>query len=177
MRHRPRQACPVTTEGRAKRLMPVPLKPGPNTVFDAACRHHTPVLQHHDARGKPRDLIDGMRHIHDRDAQLVAQRFDERQDLELALGVERSERLVHQQDLRRGEEGAADGHPLLFPAREPRRLALEQMLDAERLDHPVEGNLPRGLRREPAAEQQISACTLRCGKSWASWNTSPTLRR
>ena len=125
-------------------------------VFDASRRHHMPVLQHHDARGEPRHLIDGMGHIDDRNMQFVAKRLDERQDLELALGVERGERLVHQQDLGRSEQRPADGHPLPFAAREPRRLALEQMLDAERLDHPAEGNLPRGLRREPAAEQEIS---------------------
>ena len=88
--------------------------------------------------------------------EFVAERFDQRQDLELALGVERGERLVHQQDLRRGKQRPADRHPLPFAARQPRRLALEQMLDAERLDHAVEGDLPRGLRREPAAEQEIS---------------------
>ena len=117
--------------------------------------HHTPVLQHYDARRKPRDLIDGMGHIHDRNAQIVAQRFDDRQDFELAFGIERSERLVHQQDLRRGEEGAADGHPLLFPAREPRRLAVEQMLDAKRFDYGFEGDGPCGLWRKPTPEQQV----------------------
>ena len=56
-------SLPVTTEDRAKRLMPVPPQARPEHVFDASRRQHMPVLQHHDARGEPRHLIDGMRHV------------------------------------------------------------------------------------------------------------------
>ena len=44
--------------------------------------------------------------------------LDQRQDLELALAVERGQRLVQQQQPRRGEQRAADGHALPLAARQ-----------------------------------------------------------
>ena len=74
------------------------------------------MLQHHHAVGEAGDLLDGVRHIDDRNAKLVAQALDQRQDLEPPLHVEGGERLVHEQELRRGEQSAADRDPLLLAA-------------------------------------------------------------
>ena len=96
-----------------------------------------------------------MRHVHDGDAQIVAERLDQGQDFELALGVERGEGLIHQQNLGRGEQRPAHGHALLFAAGKARRLALEQMPDPQRLDHLGKRNACCSLRRKPASEQKI----------------------
>ena len=62
--------------------------------FDAAARQ-----QNHPV-GQPRHLGDGMADIDDGNAGLVAQAFQIGQDFRLALLIERSERLVHQEQAR-----------------------------------------------------------------------------
>jgi hypothetical protein len=59
-----------------------------------------------------------MADIEDRHTRLVAQALDVRQDLDAALLVERGQRLVHQQQARMGEQGAADRDALLLAARQ-----------------------------------------------------------
>ncbi len=86
-------------------------------IFDRARRHHVTILQHHDAGREPRDLLDGMRDVHDGDMQVVAERFDQGQDLKLALAIERGERFVHEQNFGRCQECAAHGHSLLLATR------------------------------------------------------------
>ena len=81
--------------------------------------------------------------------------LDQRQDFKRPLLIERRQRFVHQEDLRRGKQRPAERHPLLLPSRESRRLARQQRADAKRLDHGFEGNPPFRARREPSPEQQI----------------------
>jgi len=56
-----------------------------------------------DVAGEAPDFFDCVRNIHDGDAILVAQPLDQADDFELALKIQRGERLVHQQNARRGE--------------------------------------------------------------------------
>ena len=58
-------------------------------------------------------------------------RFEVGHDFELARLVERGQRLVHQQQRGRGEQGAANGDALFFAAGKAVRIAAQQMLDAE----------------------------------------------
>ncbi len=69
--------------------------------------------------------------------------------------VERCQRLVHQDQARAGEQGAADRDALLLAARQQARPAVEQMADAEQLDHAVHVAVAFGGRREEAAVAQI----------------------
>ena len=64
--------------------------------------------------GQSCDLIRCMADIDDRYGQFAVQAFEIRQDLQLALEVECSQRFVHEQDFRIGEEGAGDGDALAF---------------------------------------------------------------
>jgi hypothetical protein len=57
-----------------------------------------------------------MADVDDRNAALVAQPLDVGHDLGLARVVERGKRLVHQHQSRAGDQRAADGNALLFPA-------------------------------------------------------------
>ena len=75
-----------------------------------------------------------MADIDDRDLRLVAQPLDIGQDLGLARVVERGQRLVHQDQLRAGEQRAADRDALLLAARQQAGPAVEQMADAEQVD-------------------------------------------
>ena len=93
-----------------------------------------PVGQDHHGVGEPRDFRDRVADVDDRDVELVAQPFDVVEDLGLARNVERRQRLVHEQDARLCEQGAADRHPLLLPARERPGLAVQQRAQAEELD-------------------------------------------
>src|SRR5262245_31150 len=103
-----------------------------------------------------------MRDIDDGDVELVAQPFDQRQDLELPLHIEGGERLVHQEELWRSEECPAERDALPLAARKSAGLALQEMRDAKRLDHRAEGDALLITRNEPSPEQQI----LSHGEVW-----------
>jgi hypothetical protein len=117
-------------------------------------------LQHDDGRGEPRHFADGVRDVHDRHRRLVAQSLDVGQDLGLAGLVQGGQGLVHEEQAWMGQERPADRHPLLLPAGQPGRPALEEVADAEKRDHGVEvAPLARGPRAlaacEPAPEEQV----------------------
>ena len=76
-----------------------------------------------------------MADIEDRDIHCIAQALEIGQDLGLARLVERRERLVGEDQLRRGEQRTPDRHALLLTTRERSRAALEEMVDAEQIDH------------------------------------------
>ncbi len=98
-----------------------------------------------------------MADIEDRDRELVPQPLDEGQQLALAGRIERGERLVHQQELRRGEQRPADGDPLPLAAGERGRPPVEQMTDPEHGDDGVERQPPVGLGREETAVGEVGA--------------------
>ena len=110
-------SVPVTTEARAKRLRPAPFNCGAQGFLHRTDCGDAAVFQHHDPRGEPRDLLDGVGDVNDGNAKSIAQGFDQGQNFQLPFGVERGERLVHEQERGRGQERAADGHPLLLAAR------------------------------------------------------------
>jgi len=58
-----------------------------------------------------------MRNIHDRHLEFVAHLLDQRHDLELALHVERSQRLIKKKKFRARQKRSADRDPLPFAAR------------------------------------------------------------
>ena len=67
--------------------------------------------------------------------EFVAQALDVVEDLRLARHVERSQRLVHEQDARLGKQGAADGDTLLLAARQRPGLSPQQRTQAQQIDH------------------------------------------
>ena len=94
-----------------------------------------------------RHLGDGVADIEDGHAHLVAQALDVGQDLGAPRLVERGQRLVHQQELRMGEQGAADRDPLLLAARQRGGAPFQQMADAQQIDDRGEiGSACRRLR-------------------------------
>ena len=78
-----------------------------------------------------------MADIEDRQAGFVPQTFQIGQDSVLAGLIQRREGLVHQQQAGIGQDRAAQGHPLAFAPRQGCGTALQQMPDAQHLDHAI----------------------------------------
>ena len=107
-------------------------------LFDRPGRGDFAVVENDQQIGEANDLFHLVRDVEDRQLQLVAQAFDERQYLAFACGVERGKRFVHQQESWAGEQGPADGDALLLAAGEIGRAPRQQGFDAEELDDRVE---------------------------------------
>src|SRR5260370_6129993 len=98
-----------------------------------------------------------MADVDDGHPDLVAETFEIRQDLVLARIVERRKRIIHEQQLGRGQQRPAYGHSLLLAAREKARTAAEQMSDTEQFDHLVQIAEALGSGREPPTIEQVLA--------------------
>ena len=79
-----------------------------------------------------------MADVEDGDVDVLRQPLQIRQQLAFARQIERGQRLVHQQQFRRGQQRAADRHPLFFTTRQRQRQPIEQRPDAQQLDDGVE---------------------------------------
>ena len=73
-------------------------------------------------------------HVDERDPDLALQRGEIGLEVLAQLGVERSEWLVEEEHGRRQHEGAGQGDPLLLSARQLRRPALLEPVEAHQLD-------------------------------------------
>ena len=100
-----------------------------------AGRQHAAGVEQHQVVGQPRHLVHRVRDVDDGQRQFGLQPFQVGQDLGLACGVQRRQRLVHQQQLRAGGQRARDRHALAFSARQRGRAALHQAADAQQRDH------------------------------------------
>src|SRR6266540_2432929 len=108
--HRPDVDGQVREQGRLERLH----APGPRQVVlddlgdpSRARRHH------HDPVGQEDGFLDAVGDEQDGLVGLGPDPLEEQVQLLAGDGVERAERLVHEQERRIGEQGAADRHPLL----------------------------------------------------------------
>lgn len=75
------------------------------------------LIQHHHMVGQPGDFVWRVADVEHRDFQLGGDFFQIGQDFLFAPQVQRRQRFVHQQELRRGEQRAANAHPLALAAR------------------------------------------------------------
>ena len=96
------------------------------------------------------------------------------------LGVERRGDLVEQHHVRVHRERPRDRHPLLLAAREPVRVLVELVGEADpgqqRLAASRAASARRGRGPSPGARQTFSSADL-CGKRLNCWKTIPTRRR
>ncbi len=97
--------------------------------------------------GEAHDLGQRVADVYDEQPQFVAQPLDIGEDLLAAGGVERRERFVHEQQARLREQRPADRDALLLATRKPQRTAIEQVADAEQVDHRVEADRLRIVAR------------------------------
>src|SRR5262245_19745995 len=82
----------------------------------AAHRRDTPAIESHHGRGNAAQLTRVMADIDHRHRGLVAQALEVGQDLSLACGIERSERLIEQEKAGAHQQRAADGDALALAA-------------------------------------------------------------
>src|ERR1700687_2304859 len=75
-------------------------------------------------------------YVHDGNVDLIAQPLDIVEDLGPARYIQRGQRLIHEQNARLGEQGAADRPPLLSSTRQGLGLPAQQRAQAEELDDP-----------------------------------------
>jgi hypothetical protein len=121
-----------------------------------ALRAHAPALQQQQVVGQARHLVQRVGDVEHRDAQLARQPLEPGQQLGLARGVQRGQRLVHQQQARAGGQRAGDGHALALAARQAGGPARQQVADAQQLDGLLQRHAPLGGRHAAPAEVQVA---------------------
>jgi hypothetical protein len=84
--------------------------------------------------GQSRHFVGRVADVDQRNVQFVAQAFQPGQEFLLAGVVQRGQRLVHQEQARRRQQGTGDRNALLLAAGKPLRQAVEQRAEAEQLD-------------------------------------------
>ena len=92
-------------------------------------------LKPHHATGDSLHLGGVVADIDHRYLRFVAQAFQVGQDVALARGIERGQRLIEQQQARAHQQRAADRDALTLAARELAGPPVEQMADVEQFDH------------------------------------------
>ena len=102
--------------------------------FQPAGFHHAPAVEPDDRGGDAAKLAGVMADIDHRHVGLVAQAHEIGQDLALAGGVERGERLIEDEEARAHQQRAADRDALALAAGQLAGAAIEQMADIEQID-------------------------------------------
>ena len=125
----------------------------------------TAVAHQHDAIGHGHGFGLVVRHIDHGHPEPLLQRPDFSPHLVTQLGVEIRKRFVHQADARFRNDGAAECHALALPARQLRRLSLEQLFETDDLRHALEAAASRSARdtRRTRKPKTMFSATLRCG--------------
>jgi hypothetical protein len=116
--------------------------------------------------GQPGHFVRGVADVDDGNGQFAVQALQIGQDFQLALEVEGGQRLVHQQDFRRGEQGAGDGDALAFAAGKLARRAVEQVGDAEQFGNFRQRKAFACGRRPFLAKFHIAAHAKGAGTGW-----------
>ena len=125
-----------------------------------------PVAHDRDALAQRHRLDLVVRDVDGRDAELLMQLRERGAHADAELGVEVRERLVHEERLRLANDRPPHRDSLALPARELRRLALEELGEAEQRGDLLDASPDLGLRR-PAHLQAVPRFwrTLMCGYS------------
>jgi hypothetical protein len=121
--------------------------------------------QQHAAR-EPYDFVYIVRDVQDWDAESLRESLDVGRDLPAARGIERGERLIHEQEPRIREQRARDCRPLLLASRERRGPAAEQRLNPSAATASRIAIGPDS--RACAAAKRKLPSTVRCGNSLPS---------
>ena len=128
-----------------------------------ALAHDLAVRQLHDVLGQAQHFFLGVADVEDGDGQLARQGLQVGQHLGLAGGIQGGQGLVHQQQLRAGGQRPGNGHALALAAGQGGAGALQQMANAQQIDHLVQGHLAPRHRGALQAKVQI-ALHIQMGK-------------
>ena len=113
------------------------------------------------------DLGHVVGHVEDRQREMIAQLFNERENLRLRPAVQRRKRLIHQQDLRLSQQRAANADPLTLASREIAWRTVQKRTDSQEVDDFVEVDRGSVMLLHRSAEEEIFR-TERWGKRLAS---------
>ena len=168
--------CGVFLSERARLPRSDPMKLGHEVVRGvlddlarrADLRDPRALLQDHDLVAEQERLVDVVRDEHDRLVELALQADELLLQVGAHDGVDRAERLVHEQDVRIGRESARDADALLLAAGQLARVAL-----GERAVQPDGVEQRRAPARAPAScgtplstgTVATLSMTLKCGMS------------
>ena len=108
-------------------------------IDDRAVLPHLTLLHQHHMVCQPRQLVRGVRHIQHRNIQLRMKLLQPGQDVGLALGIQRGQGLIHEQDARAAGQRTRNGHSLALSARKLMRHALQQVCNAKQVQALVPG--------------------------------------
>ena len=131
-------------------------------------------------RPAARPLRQRMADVDDRQAHVVAQPLDVGQDLRLAAGVERRQRLVHQQQPRLRQQRPAERRPAGVSPPDSvrgRRSSSSAPISSSSTTLRERRCRRSAFRRPAKAVEQVVARPDMCGNSRASWKTQPTRRQ
>ena len=103
----------------------------------SAGKYATP-LQQHKMIGQASDFVERMADVKYRDVQFFVQAFEIRQYFAFAPGVQRSQRLVHQQQSRTHRQRPGDAGAMPLAARQYGWHTLQQMPDTQQFYRPVQ---------------------------------------
>ena len=101
------------------------------------------------------DLGHVVGNVEDRQREMIAQLFNERENLRLRPAVQRRKRLIHQQDLRLRQQGAANADALTLASREIARRTVQKRTDSQEVDDFVEVDRGSVMLLLRSAEEQI----------------------
>ena len=101
------------------------------------------------------DLGHVVGNVEDRQREMIAQLFDERENLRLRPAVQRRKRLIHQQDLRLSQQGAANADALTLASREIAWRTVQKRTDSQEVDDFVEVDRGPVMLSHRSAEDEI----------------------
>ena len=116
-----------------------------------------PVIEQHRVVGEIQQLAERVRHVDDRDAELVAHLSQQLENLALAPEVECRERLVAQQQPRCRQQRTAECDALPLAARQLAGPALQQLPEPEHVDDSI---LRGSVGRRPATVRPQLCCVF-----------------
>ena len=101
------------------------------------------------------DLGHVVGNVEDRQREMIAQLFNERENFRLRPAVQRRKRLIHQQDPRLREQGAANADALTLSSGEIAWRTIQKRTDSQKVDDFVEVDRGSVMLLVGSAEQQV----------------------
>ena len=125
-------------------------------AWQIALGKHPPAFQHDDVRGEPHHVFELVGDQHHRQCQFVAQPFEVGQQLTALGRVDRSQRLIEQQQPRLGQQRAPERDPLPLAARQLPAAPAQQWAQVQQFEHALHRYLRWRGTGAPQAVAQVS---------------------
>ena len=114
-----------------------------------------PLVEKNHLVAEALDLGHVVGNVEDRQREMIAQLFNERENLRLRPAVQRRKRLIHQQDLRLSKQGAANADALSLASGQIAWRTVQKRTDSQEIDDFVEVDRGSVMLLHRSAEEQI----------------------